>query len=388
MKTGHLNGDDMCNPLGSSVSLCGGRGPLSTILSQSTASLSPSHQSLKSVASRVVALHVCQADNNITCMVPEFVHSIAAYLCAAPVLGAYKDLLLHEPHLQAALSMRHCIQDPSIAFVTGVLEPLERLAHQGKINTDLAIILVDSLNEAEFHKPDYGNTVGSFLVKHIAQFPRWLKVVTTVRTAFQDLAKRLPFHKISLDHLVANNFIHRDIMDYINYRINNTCEIRCNIAPNGRLDVSTQLKFCNHVQTLSRGCLLYCKLVLNLLERGNLVLKSSNYKILPVSLSEVFLLYFNMRFATLRSFEKLCPTLNVCLASLYPLTIEELYASVNAGRTRLYVDWSEFLQRVDLVSSFLLRRQDGTYMFFHPAFRDWLIRRDTNETNKFLCDLR
>lgn len=44
------------------------------------------------------------------------------------------------------------------------------------------IILVDSLNEAEFHKPDYGDTIATFITKIIAKFPSWLKLVVTVRT--------------------------------------------------------------------------------------------------------------------------------------------------------------------------------------------------------------
>lgn len=44
------------------------------------------------------------------------------------------------------------------------------------------IILVDSLNEAEFHKPDYGDTVAAFITKIISKFPHWLKLVVTVRT--------------------------------------------------------------------------------------------------------------------------------------------------------------------------------------------------------------
>ena len=91
---------------------------------------------------------------------------------------------------------------------------------------------------------------------------------------------------------------------------------------NGNMELQTQVKFCAHVQTLSRGCFLYCKLLLDLIERGHLVLKSSNYKILPVNLSEIFLLLFNLKFPTIRSFEKLCVILNVCLASLYPLTLK------------------------------------------------------------------
>lgn len=41
--------------------------------------------------------------------------------------------------------------------------------------------MIDGLNEAEFHKPDYGDTIASFITKIIAKFPPWLKLVVTVR---------------------------------------------------------------------------------------------------------------------------------------------------------------------------------------------------------------
>lgn len=47
------------------------------------------------------------------------------------------------------------------------------------------IILIDGLNEAEFHRPDYGDTLTSFLTKNVLKFPSWLKIITTVRTSQQ-----------------------------------------------------------------------------------------------------------------------------------------------------------------------------------------------------------
>lgn len=47
------------------------------------------------------------------------------------------------------------------------------------------IVLIDGLNEAEFHRPDYGDTLASFLSRNIQKFPSWLKVITTVRTSQQ-----------------------------------------------------------------------------------------------------------------------------------------------------------------------------------------------------------
>ena len=55
-----------------------------------------------------------------------------------------------------------------------------------------------------------------------------------------------------------------------------------------------------------------------------------NYKVLSVTLSEIFMLHFNLRFASLRSFERVQPILSVCLASLNLMTLLETYNSVNA----------------------------------------------------------
>lgn len=74
-----------------------------------------------------MAYHYCQADNTYTCLVPEFVHSIAALLCRSHQLAAYRDLLIKEPQLQSMLSLRSCVQDPVAAFKRGVLEPLTNL---------------------------------------------------------------------------------------------------------------------------------------------------------------------------------------------------------------------------------------------------------------------
>lgn len=49
-----------------------------------------------------------------------------------------------------------------------------------KIPEEDYIILVDGLNEAEFHKPDYGDTIASFVTKILSKFPVWLKLIVTV----------------------------------------------------------------------------------------------------------------------------------------------------------------------------------------------------------------
>lgn len=79
---------------------------------------------------QVVSFHFCQADNCPTCLVPEFVHNMAAMMIEAPQLAAYRELLHRSPPLQSLLSMRSCVQDPGAALQRGILDPLEAL-HRG-----------------------------------------------------------------------------------------------------------------------------------------------------------------------------------------------------------------------------------------------------------------
>uniref|UniRef100_A0A663MU54 Protein TANC1 n=1 Tax=Athene cunicularia TaxID=194338 RepID=A0A663MU54_ATHCN len=336
----------------------------------------------------VVAYHYCQADNAYTCLVPEFVHNVAALLCRSPQFVAYREQLLREPHLQSMLSLRSCVQDPMASFRRGVLEPLENLHKERKIPDEDFIILIDGLNEAEFHKPDYGDTIVSFLSKMIGKFPSWLKLVVTVRTSLQEIIKLLPFHRIFLDRLEENEAIDQDLQAYILHRIHSSSEIQNNISLNGKMDNTTFGKLSSHLKTLSQGSYLYLKLTFDLIEKGYLVLKSSSYKVVPVSLSEVYLLQCNMKFPTQSSFDRVMPLLNVAVASLHPLTDEHIFQAINAGNIEGTLEWDDFQQRMENLSMFLIKRRDMTRMFVHPSFREWLIWREEGEKTKFLCDPR
>lgn len=340
---------------------------------------------IRALASHVVAYHFCQADNNSTCLVPDFIHSLAAQLCQAPQLSAYRDYLMGEPYLQNILSVKECIADPERAMKMGILEPLANLRRVGKISAKNCVILIDALCEAEYHRPDHGDTIAAFLSKLTEHFPSWLRIVATVRTLMLDFTKGLSYTKISLDNWGSNENLQKDILDYITFRINHSPSIQKNI--NAAKD-NGQTKFVQHLTGLTKGSLLFAKLSLDLIERGYLVIKSTSYKVLPVSLAQIFLLHFNLRFSTSSAYEKVASILNVCLAALYPMTLTEIFYAVNAQHTKDALEWDDFLFRFKQLSGFLVKRIDSTYMFFHPSFREWLIRRDEGESSKFLCDAK
>ena len=360
-------------------------------ISQSVTSLvSPlpvlTYEPLRRLSASVVAYHYCQVDNNITCTVPEFVHSLAAHLVCAPALAPYRDLLLARPRLHSLLSIRQCVLNASRAFVDGILQPLTELYSSGRIGgRGLYVIVVDALNEAAFHEPDYGDTIATFLGRHLRLFPPCLRLIATTRTGSTEIG-RLPVRELSLDGEMSL----RDVADYVAYRVAVTPSIQANVEPSGRLSdpVSSHVKLAAHIATLSAGSMLYARLVLDLIERGPLVLKGSGYRVVPVNLAEVFQLEMNLRFATARAFDRASPVLSVCLASLYPLTADEIEDAVISRRVRpAGSSLTEELRRtLELVGGLLVHRHDGTYAFFHPAFREWLMRRD--DSGKFQCDVR
>ena len=161
---------------------------------QSLQDKNPSHKHY--VGRHVVAYHFCQVDNDVTCRAGEWVHSLAAQLSQSPCMTAYHQLLSMDHNLRTKLSMPVCTADPDKALTEAILQPLSSLRKAGKISVDSCLILIDALCDSQFHRPDYGDTLISFIAKHLPSFPSWLKLVLTIRTDKKDLTKALLFPNI------------------------------------------------------------------------------------------------------------------------------------------------------------------------------------------------
>ena len=109
---------------------------------------------------------------------------------------------------------------------------------------------------------------------------------------------------------------------------------------------------------------------------------------LPENLSEFYQLAFNLKFSSSESFSQVSDILSISLASLQPMNLQELFFIFSALSLKSDVGWNEFNQRYQLLSEFLVMRQDGSVMCFHPTLRDWLLRRRDGESTKFQCDIR
>lgn len=222
-----------------------------------------------------------------------------------------QDYLAEDPQLLNLLNLKECIQRPLNSFIRAVLEPLQALRARGKIENQDVIIIVDSLNDAEYHKPDHGDTITSFIEKILPHAPSWIKWIVTVKSSHQEIIQGLPLTVFDLWPQVtkggaANNdtaaehqqqMHNTDVLEYVTYRSHISNELKANICVGCNApDPSLQRKFFQHLVSQSKGNFLYCKLVLDLIENGNLVLKTANFKILPVNLHEVLLLQFNLKF--------------------------------------------------------------------------------------------
>ena len=148
-------------------------------------------------------------------------------------------------------------------------------------------------------------------------------------------------------------------------------------------------EFEDHLERVSNGCFLYLKLTLDMIEKGHLVIKSNSFSVLPVSLFEVFLLEFNLKFSSKKSFQKAANILSLCIASLHPLNLTQIYQIIRSQSVASSsLSWNEFLSDFKVLAETLIVRRNNTVMFFHPAFRDWIIERSNSKSGKFVCDLR
>ncbi|GIY39005.1 protein TANC2 [Caerostris extrusa] len=302
----------------------------------------------------------------------DFIHSLAAQLCQAPQLTEYRGFLLRDDSCQNLLSIEACIEDPDRAFQKGILEPL---GNHVKYPAAPSILVIDSVPESE----GPSRSISSFLASYINQFPPWLKIVMSVNSDDVNIVSSLPFHRINLDCAMVK--VRDDLLRYINCRINSGITLKANVS--ACRDEKQISRFAEHLAKSEHATFLFVKLILDLLQQNHLVIKSSSFKVIPVSLDEVFTLMFSLRFPSTATFSKVRPILEICLASIRPLTAIEIFYSLESASLTPSFSWSDFTQILRTLSGILIQRTDETLMLSHPALRSWLLK-----TNRFCCNIR
>ena len=176
--------------------------------------------------------------------------------------------------------------------------------------------------------------------------------------------------------------------DYISTRLS-LAQIASKLHKNSsRQSRNLLAKFSSFLVTKAGGCFLYVKLVLDLVEKGSLSIKTGSFKVVPQNLAEIYQLMFNTKFPSRESYLQVSDIFSICLASLQPLTLEEIFTVLSALSVRSEVRWAELKCLYQTVGDVLVRRSDGTLLCFRPSLRDWLVRRGPGCQHRFLCNPR
>ena len=120
--------------------------------------------------------------------------------------------------------------------------------------------------------------------------------------------------------------VKKDMTDYIFARTA-TPSLYCKLQTSGSLGRQNKnilAKLNNFLVTKSHGCFLYVKLILDMIDKGNLTVKSSSFKVFPQNLFEIYQLAFNLKFGSNDSFVQVSEILSICLASLAPLSLNQV----------------------------------------------------------------
>ena len=135
----------------------------------------------------------------------------------------------------------------------------------------------------------------------------------------------------SLDNTDLDERLNKDISDYVVTRVNSSSHISSSLSHKKTSDASTMMEKLNSFLTVkAKGCFLYVKLILDFIERGTLNVKSSSFKCLPQTLSEIYHLAFNLLFSSSHSYEQIGDIFSIALATLQPVSLNKLFTIFSA----------------------------------------------------------
>lgn len=172
-----------------------------------------------------------------------------------------------------------------------------------------------------------------------------------------------------------------------------------NYSTINKLDSGFQIKFTNYLSSLCQSSFLFAKLILDLIEKGCLIIKSSNFKVLPKNIDDLCRLYFNLKFSSRLAYDRLAAHIfSLCLGTFRPLTLDEIYDALNCAYVNVNekLTLNDLLDQMNSLDGFLisfkyfdvdydLKLNNNTvrtplYTFAHTAIRDWWFQSGHNMT--------
>lgn len=357
--------------------------------------------------------YFCSPDDSKTAETSHFIHTLAwSLINFEPIGNQYKTFLAENSNslLKKLLHPYMCRLDPDLILKKCILDPIDALINSNSVAVKHFYVLIDGLDYALTvnHTQNCLNNLAVFLFKNMSLFPKWLKLIITVRSdewlQKSSLTRTNEYHVINLDSKSTqsfSNYLNKDLNDYIIYRLNKSIDIQKNIlhfnssqSPSlnrygtwstNKLDSNFQLKFVQHLSHLAQNNYLFIRLVLDLIAKGNLIIKNSNFKVLPKNFDNLVKLYFNLKFQSKMSYEKLaCHIFTLLLCARRPLSLDDLYQSINCSTLNSHKctlnELVDQLSQIDCFVKQLAYYEPGCpsgkavtkmYTFSHAGLRDW-----------------
>ncbi len=130
-----------------------------------------------------------------------------------------------------------------------------------------------------------------------------------------------------------------------------------NYSTTHKIDSGFQIKFTNYLSSLCHSSFLFAKLTLDLIAKGCLIIKSSNFKVLPKNTDDLFRLYFNLKFSSRLAYDRVAAHIfSLCLGSFRPLTLDEIHDAINCAYVHANdkLSLNELLDQINSLDGFLI----------------------------------
>lgn len=365
---------------------------------------------VKNLSSHLACAYFCSPDDSQTAQTSQFINTLAWSLTNfEPLRSQYKSALTENSNslLKKILHPYMCKLDSDLIIKKCILDPIDNLMNSNSLIFNNLYVIIDGLDNAlnVHHTNSCLNNLAIFLLKNVSIFPKWFKLIFTVRNDEWLRNSSIKYHTINLDSRSAqsfSNYLNKDLNDYIIHRLNKSVDIQKNILyfnsaqspsltrygtwnTNNKLDSNFQLKFVQHLSHLAENNYLFIKLVLDLITRGSLTIKNSNFKVLPKNFDDLIKLYFNLKFQSKISYEKLaCNIFTLLLCSHRPLSLDDLYESINCSTLNSEkCTLNDLIDQLNQIECFItsfqyynsdaqcMQKTNKMYIFSYPGLRDW-----------------
>ncbi|CAB3979438.1 Ankyrin repeat domain-containing 50 [Paramuricea clavata] len=329
----------------------------------------------KELSENIIAYHFCEADNQQSLDVSQFIRNIVLQLCKHEKLANYKQQY-NSSDIQDLVKKEHKNEDIINIFKKVIVDPLKAC----EVKNQRLLLIVDSIDESLFEgsSPDTDViTICSLLVIALQQnlLPPWLRLIITARRQSRDVMKMFSgLRKITLDDL-KKSYVVKDVQQYILDRLDADPDLRKHLTRH------TAEQF-NLLHVKSNGCILYLEQILDNVIKG--VLTIEDVSDIPGTLNGLYLWLCQRLFTEDAYNTHLRPILETLLATKQNLCFNDLISIIKLVNDGV-INEKDVQDSLDTLSPMLVQ-EDGSYHFVHHSFSEWLI--DVKHcTRRFLCNV-